>query len=89
MEIIWKKNHVLLRISDVFRTFVSMKDQAMDISKVLLKMAEEMRSMRETINQQRAEVAELNRTFESFNNQLRKRNEEIAKLKKRLSQFEH
>ena len=89
MEIIWKKNHVLLRISDVFRTFVSMKDQAMDISKVLLKMAEEMRSMRETINQQRAEVAELNRTFESFNNQLRKRNEEIAKLEKRLSQFEH
>ena len=48
-----------------------------------------MRSMRETINQQRAEVAELNRTFESFNNQLRKRNEEIAKLEKRLSQFEH
>ncbi len=48
-----------------------------------------MRSMRETINQQRAEVAELNRTFESLNNQLRKRNEEIAKLKKRLSQFEH
>ena len=89
MEIIWKKNHVLLRISDVFRTFVSMKDQATDISKVLLKMAEEMRSMRETINQQRAEVAELNRTFESFNNQLRKRNEEIAKLEKRLSQFEH
>ena len=89
MEIIWKKDHVLLRISDVFRTFVSMKDQATDISKVLLKMAEEMRSMRETINQQRAEVAELNRTFESFNNQLRKRNEEIAKLEKRLSQFEH
>ena len=78
-----------MRISDVFRTFVSMKDQAMDISKVLLKMAEEMRSMRETINQQRAEIAELNRTFESLNNQHRKRNEEIAKLKKRLSQFEH
>ena len=66
-----------------------MKDQVMDISKVQLKMAEEMRSMRETINQQRAEVAELNRTFESLNNQHRKRNEEIAKLKKRLSQFEH
>lgn len=78
-----------MRISDVFRTFVSMKDQVMDISKVQLKMAEEMRSMRETINQQRAEVAELNRTFESLNNQHRKRNEEIAKLKKRLSQFEH
>lgn len=78
-----------MRISDVFRTFVSMKDQAMDISKVLLKMAEEMRSMRETINQQDAEIAELNRTFESLNNQHRKKNEEIAKLKKRLSQFEH
>lgn len=78
-----------MRISDVFRTFVSMKDQVMDISKVLLKMAEEMRSMRETINQQDAEIAELNRTFESLNNQHRKKNEEIAKLKKRLSQFEH
>ena len=66
-----------------------MKDQAMDISKVLLKMAEEMRLMRETINQQYAEVAELNRTLESLNNQLRKKNEETAKLKKRLSQFEH
>lgn len=78
-----------MRISDVFRTFVSMKDQVMDISKVLLKMAEEMRSMREIINQQDAEIAELNRTFESLNNQHRKKNEEIAKLKKRLSQFEH
>ena len=78
-----------MRISDVFRTFVSMKDQAMDISKVLLKMAEEMRSMREIINQQDAEIAELNRTFESLNNQHRKKDEEIAKLKKRLSQFEH
>lgn len=52
-------------------------------------MAEEMRSMRETINQQDAEIAELNRTFESLNNQHRKKNEEIAKLKKRLSKFEH
>lgn len=52
-------------------------------------MAEEMRSMRETINQQDAEIAELNRTFESLNNQHRKKDEEIAKLKKRLSQFEH
>lgn len=89
MENIWKKSRIRLRISDVFRTFVSMKDQAMDISKVLLKMAEEMRSMRETINQQDAEIAELNRTFESLNNQHRKKNEEIAKLKKRLSKFEH
>ena len=48
-----------------------------------------MRLMRETINQQYAEVAELNRTLESLNNQLRKKNEETAKLKKRLSQFEH
>lgn len=45
--------------------------------------------MREIINQQDAEIAELNRTFESLNNQHRKKNEEIAKLKKRLSQFEH
>lgn len=55
-----------------------MKEQVADISKVLLNMAEEMRLMRETINQQHAEITKLNRNIESLNHQLRKKNEEIA-----------
>ena len=51
-------------------------------------MAEEMRLMREAINQQHAEITKLNRNIESWNHQLRKKNEEIAKLKNRLSKHE-
>ena len=65
-----------------------MKEQVTDISKVLLNIAEEMRLMRETINQQHTEITKLNRNIESLNHQLRKKNEEIAKLKKRLSKYE-
>ena len=55
---------------------------------MLLNMAEEMRLMREAINQQHAEITKLNRNIESLNHQLRKKNEEIAKLKNRLSKHE-
>ena len=65
-----------------------MKEQVTDISKVLLNIAEEMRLMRETINQQHTEITKLNRNIESLNHQLRKKNEEIAKLKNRLSKHE-
>ena len=65
-----------------------MKEQVTDISKVLLNIAEEMRLMRETINQQHTEITKLNRNIESLNHQLRKKNEEIAKLKNRLSKYE-
>ena len=77
-----------MHISDIFRTFIPMKEQVTDISKVLLNIAEEMRLMRETINQQHTEITKLNRNIESLNHQLRKKNEEIAKLKKRLSKCE-
>lgn len=77
-----------MHISDIFRTFTPMKEQVTDISKVLLNIAEEMRLMRETINQQHTEITKLNRNIESLNHQLRKKNEEIAKLKKRLSKYE-
>ena len=65
-----------------------MKEQVTDISKVLLNIAEEMRLMRETINQQHTEITKLNRNIESLNHQLRKKNEEITKLKNRLSKYE-
>lgn len=77
-----------MHISDIFRTFIPMKEQVTDISKVLLNIAEEMRLMHETINQQHTEITKLNRNIESLNHQLRKKNEEIAKLKNRLSKYE-
>lgn len=66
-----------------------MKDQITDISKVLLSMTEEMRLMRETINQQHAEITKLNRNIESLNHQLRKKDKEITQLKERLSKYEN
>lgn len=76
-------------ISDIFRTFIPMKEQVTDISKVLQNMAEEMQLMREAINQQHAEIAKLNRNIESLKHQLRKKNEEITELKNRLSKYEN
>lgn len=76
-------------ISDFFRTFIPMKEQVTDISKVLQNMAEEMQLMREAINQQHTEIAKLNRNIESLKHQLRKKNEEITELKDRLSKYEN
>ena len=65
-----------------------MKEQVTDISKVLQDMTAEMRSMRETIDQQYAEIVQLNRNIESLNQQIRKKDEENARLKERLSKYE-
>ena len=52
-------------------------------------MTVEMRLMRETINQQYAEIAKLNRNTEALNRQIRKKDETIAKLTERLSKYEN
>ena len=65
-----------------------MKEQVTDISKVLQDMTAEMRLMHETINQQYAEIAKLNRNIEALNRQIRKKDETIAKLTERLSKYE-
>ena len=44
-----------------------MKEQVADISKVLQDITAEMRLMRETIDQQYAEIAKLNRNIEALN----------------------
>ena len=51
-------------------------------------MTAEMRLMRETIDQQYAEIAKLNRNIEALNRQIRKKDEENARLKERLSKYE-
>lgn len=65
-----------------------MKDKVTDISDVLKDMAEEMRLMRETISQQHAEIARLNRNIEALNHQIRKKDGVIAVLKEHLSKYE-
>ena len=73
---------------DIFRIFTPVKEKVTDISKVLQDMTAEMRLMRETINQQYAEIAKLNRNIEALNRQLRKKDEENSRLKERLSKYE-
>ena len=51
-------------------------------------MTAEMRLMRETIDQQYAEIAKLNRNIEALNRQIRKKDEENARLKEHLSKYE-
>ncbi len=65
-----------------------MKEQVADMSKVLQDMTAEMRLMRETINQQYAKIAKLNRNIEALNRQIRKKDETIVKLTERLSKYE-
>ena len=51
-------------------------------------MTAEVRLMRETINQQYAEIAKLNRNIEALNRQIRKKDETITMLTERLSKYE-
>ena len=59
-----------------------MKEQVTDISKVLQDMTVEMRLMCETINQQYAEIAKLNRNIEALNRQIRKKDEDSPQAKR-------
>lgn len=59
------------------------------MSKVLRNMAEEMRLMCATINEQYAEIAKLNRNIEALNRQIRKKEDENAILRDRLSGYEN
>ena len=58
-----------MRISDSLCTFIPMKEQVTDISKVLQDMTEEMRLLREIISQQYAEIIKLNRNINALKNQ--------------------
>ena len=49
-----------MRISDFLCTFTPIKEQVTDISKVLQDMTEEMRLLREAVNQQYAEIVKFN-----------------------------
>ena len=69
-----------MHISEVFCTFIPMKEQVTDISKVLQVMTGEMRLLRETVNQQYAEIVKLNRNINALNLQIRKTDTELTNL---------
>ena len=58
-----------MRISVFLCTFIPMKEQVTDISKVLQDMTEEMRLLREIVSQQYAEIIKLNRNINALKNQ--------------------
>jgi len=66
-----------------------MKEQVTDISKVLQDMTEEMRLLRETVNQQYSEIVKLNRNIDALNLQIRKKDKEIERLLERLAKYEN
>ena len=61
-----------------------MKEQVTDISKVLQGMTEEIRLLRETINQQYSEIVRLNLNINALNLEIRKKDTELINLRSML-----
>lgn len=78
-----------MRLSDFLCTFIPMKEQVTDISKVLQGMTEEMRLLRATVNQQYAEIITLNRNINALNLEIRKKDTELINLRERLAKYEN
>ena len=52
-------------------------------------MTEEMRLLRETINQQYVDIIKLNRNINALNLEIRKKDTELINLRKRLAKYEN
>lgn len=78
-----------MHISESICTFTPMEEQVTDISKVLHGITEEMRLLRETVNQQYAEIIKLNRNINALNLQIRKKDTELTKLREHLAKYEN
>ena len=66
-----------------------MREQVTDISKVLQAMTEDMRLLCKTVNQQYAEIINLNRNINALNLQIRKKDTELKNLRERLAKYEN
>ena len=78
-----------MHISESICTFTPMEEQVTDISKVLHGITEEMRLLRETVNQQYAEIIKWNRNINALNLEIRKKDTELINLRKRLAKYEN
>lgn len=65
-----------------------MNEQVVDISKTLKELANELNSMRQTIDSQHAEICKLNRKIEAQSKEIRTLKKENATLLNRLSKYE-
>lgn len=66
-----------------------MEEQVTDISKALHGITEEMWLLRETVNQQYAEIIKLNRNINALNLQIRKKDTKLINLRERLAKYEN
>ena len=80
---------IFLRISDFLCIFIPMKDRVTDISKVLQGITEDMRLLRETVNQQYAEIIKLNRNINALHLEIRKKDMELINLRECLAKYEN
>lgn len=80
---------MFLHISESICTFTPMEEQVTDISKVLHGITEEMRLLRETVNQQYAEIIKLNRNTNALTLQIRKKDTELTNLRECLAKYEN
>ena len=65
-----------------------MDEQVVDISKTLKYLANELNSMRQTVDSQHAEICRLNREIEAQSKEIRTLKKENSSLRKRLSKYE-
>lgn len=80
--------------SDIFRIFVSMKQQVNDITEVLRGLSAQIGSMQETIDSQHDTICKINRTsqgqlkeIKELKRMLKKKDKEIEELRQRLSKY--
>lgn len=71
-----------------FCTFAHMKEQVTDISKTLNELANELKSMRQTVDSQYIEICQLTRTVQAQSKEIRTLKKENAELRVRLSKYE-
>ena len=75
-------------VSNIYCTFVSVKQTVTDIADVLKSMNEKLELMQKTIDSQYDTIYTLNRNINKLNAELSKRNTIIEDLKKRLAKYE-
>ncbi len=66
-----------------------MQEQVTDLSKTLKELANELKSMRQTVDSQHIEICQLTRTVQAQSKEIRVLKKENTELRVRLSKYEH
>ena len=65
-----------------------MQEQVTDLSKTLKELANELKSMRQTVDSQHIEIGQLTRTVQAQSKEIRVLKKENTELRVRLSKYE-